>query len=90
MAPLLEITDLRTEIRLKQATVHAVDGASIVTTIVWSAFAAVTWTSTRLVPLASDPSNLSPSAGDAAAVSRWWISLPLSHVRQAPLLLPRN
>ena len=29
MAPLLEISDLRTEIRLKQATVHAVDGASI-------------------------------------------------------------
>jgi oligopeptide/dipeptide ABC transporter ATP-binding protein len=29
MAPLLEITDLRTEIRLKQAVVHAVDGVSI-------------------------------------------------------------
>ena len=29
MAPLLEIRDLRTEIRLKQATVHAVDGVSI-------------------------------------------------------------
>jgi peptide/nickel transport system ATP-binding protein len=29
VAPLLEISDLRTEIRLKQATVHAVDGASI-------------------------------------------------------------
>jgi peptide/nickel transport system ATP-binding protein len=29
VAPLLEITDLRTEIRLKQATVHAVDGVSL-------------------------------------------------------------
>ena len=29
MAPLLEITDLRTEIRLKQATVHAIDGVSL-------------------------------------------------------------
>jgi peptide/nickel transport system ATP-binding protein len=29
MAPLLEITDLRTEIKLKQAVVHAVDGVSI-------------------------------------------------------------
>ncbi|HEX3920842.1 MAG TPA: ABC transporter ATP-binding protein, partial [Streptosporangiaceae bacterium] len=29
MAPLLEISDLRTEIRLKQGTVHAVDGVSI-------------------------------------------------------------
>ncbi len=29
MAPLLEITDLRTEIRLKQGVVHAVDGVSI-------------------------------------------------------------
>jgi peptide/nickel transport system ATP-binding protein len=29
VAPLLEIRDLRTEIRLKQATVHAVDGVSI-------------------------------------------------------------
>ena len=29
MAPLLEISDLRTEIRLKQGVVHAVDGVSI-------------------------------------------------------------
>ena len=29
MAPLLEINDLRTEIRLKQAVVHAVDGVSL-------------------------------------------------------------
>ena len=29
MAPLLEVTDLRTEIRLKQAVVHAVDGVSL-------------------------------------------------------------
>ena len=29
MAPLLEISDLRTEIKLKQAVVHAVDGVSI-------------------------------------------------------------
>jgi peptide/nickel transport system ATP-binding protein len=29
MAPLLEVTDLRTEIKLKQAVVHAVDGVSI-------------------------------------------------------------
>ncbi len=29
MAPLLEITDLRTEIRLKQGVVHAVDGVTI-------------------------------------------------------------
>jgi peptide/nickel transport system ATP-binding protein len=29
VAPLLEINDLRTEIRLKQATVHAVDGVSL-------------------------------------------------------------
>ena len=29
MAPLLDITDLRTEIKLKQAVVHAVDGVSI-------------------------------------------------------------
>src|SRR5580704_11751687 len=29
MAPLLEINDLHTEIRLKQGTVHAVDGVSI-------------------------------------------------------------
>jgi peptide/nickel transport system ATP-binding protein len=29
VAPLLEITDLRTEIRLKQAVVHAVDGVSL-------------------------------------------------------------
>jgi peptide/nickel transport system ATP-binding protein len=29
VAPLLEITDLKTEIRLKQATVHAVDGVSL-------------------------------------------------------------
>ena len=29
MAPLLEINDLRTEIRLKQATVHAVEGVSL-------------------------------------------------------------
>jgi peptide/nickel transport system ATP-binding protein len=29
VAPLLEITDLHTEIRLKQATVHAVDGISL-------------------------------------------------------------
>ena len=29
MAPLLEVTDLRTEIKLKQAVVHAVDGVSL-------------------------------------------------------------
>ena len=29
MAPLLEITDLHTEIKLKQAVVHAVDGVSL-------------------------------------------------------------
>ena len=29
MAPLLEITDLRTEIRLKEGVVHAVDGVSL-------------------------------------------------------------
>jgi ABC-type dipeptide/oligopeptide/nickel transport system ATPase component len=29
VAPLLDITDLRTEIRLKQGVVHAVDGVSI-------------------------------------------------------------
>ena len=29
MAPLLEIDNLHTEIRMKQATVHAVDGVSL-------------------------------------------------------------
>ena len=29
MAPLLQISDLRTEIRLKQGVVHAVDGVSL-------------------------------------------------------------
>src|SRR5580698_3346873 len=29
MSPLLEITDLRTEIRLRKSTVHAVDGVSL-------------------------------------------------------------